>query len=53
MASPEWDNTRSPRKEGLAGTGQATFPKERGLRRNGTSHVPYEKIDLLDWKKIP
>ena len=29
---------------GFAGTGRATFPTKRWLRRNGTSHVPYKKV---------
>jgi hypothetical protein len=32
------------RNDGFAGTGQAAFPTERWLRRNGTSRVPYEKM---------
>ena len=36
--------TRSLRKDGFAGTGQAAFPTERWLCRNGTSHIPYNNI---------
>ncbi|GEM_PF-3372612 len=37
-------NVTTPSIHGFAGTGQATFPTERGLRRNGTIRVPYEKM---------
>ena len=35
---------RSLRKDDFAGTGQAAFPTERWLCRNGTSHIPYNNI---------
>ena len=35
---------RSLLKDGFAGTGQAAFPTERCLCRNGTSHIPYNNI---------
>ena len=43
-ASPERDKPRSLQKHGFTGTGQAAFPTEIWLRRNGTSRVPYNKI---------
>jgi len=43
-ASPERDKPRSLQKHGFTGTGQAAFPTEIWLRRNGTSRVPYNNI---------
>jgi len=51
MATPERDKPRSLRKDGCAGTGQAAFPTERWLRRNGASRVPYGKMALPERDK--